>query len=168
MYTVLAGQGEKITPCPGEDSTERVKPIAPSRVKPIAPKPSIEPSRVKTPSSSLSSDQKREKKPRPRNLLFDAIAGCWHPDASPLTRTESSHVAKVAAEVAEVGGTPEQITKAWAAWPKLYPRAGPCTPQVLAKHWNELIKVNGSNGNAIDESKYRKVETPDGPVYYDR
>jgi hypothetical protein len=144
-----------------------------THVTPLKGTISIEPSveLVDAPASHPRRVRSSARKSDLRDGIYNAIIECWHPGQTwqDLTKSEQSLIGKIASELVEVGATAEQVPRAWQAWPRLYPRAGKCTPPTLAKHWNELVKVDAVAANGIDPERYEKRIRPDGTVgYYDR
>jgi hypothetical protein len=96
-----------------------------------------EQTRKRTDQKSTPTEYARPRKPRPRNLLWDAVCETFKLD--PKTRAQCTRVGKRAKEFGELGATLEEIqTRAQrhrTTWPDCE-----CSPESLLKWWDKFGK----------------------------
>lgn len=91
----------------------------------------------------------KEKKPRARNPLWDALVEVM---GAPATKSETSDFAKTVKELAEAGAKPEDIAGFKAFWDREYTGAT-CTHRCYRQHWGKyatVLKNRVSNSNVLD------------------
>ncbi len=87
------------------------------------------------------------KKPRKRNVLFDAVCDCLFEGKA--TKGNSGLIAKYAQELLELGATPEELRRRIANYKAMWPTY-PCTPHaVIMKHWPRLAKAPSDEGKPL-------------------
>lgn len=94
-------------------------------------------------------DKQEAKKPRPRNLIWDALVEVM---GAPVTSSEISDFAKTVKELNEAGAKPEDIAGFKAFWDREYTGAT-CTHRCYRQHWGKyatVLKNRVSNSNVLD------------------
>ena len=89
--------------------------------------------------------------------FFDGMVAALELDPQRMTASERGRVNAALKQIRDVGGRPEEIPRAIAAFRELYPNAD-CTPTAVAGHWSRLLSGNGKRrGRTADEIYGRLV-----------
>lgn len=94
----------------------------------------------------LGSAAPPEARPRPQDPLFDALAGACGWPLDELTRDARGRLDAAAAQLLNIGATPDQVAVRAGKFRQVYPNA-PLTPQGLTGNWAAL-----ANGHASAET----------------
>lgn len=76
---------------------------------------------------------------RKRDLLFEALVEVQGSTLDGLTKNERGKLNKARKEIADAGGTPQQVRQAAVAYPRVFPDAT-LTAMALANHWSRLVR----------------------------
>lgn len=88
--------------------------------------------------------------------VYEATAGQpWSLGAS-LTRTARAALNAAVRDLREVGATPDDVRRAAAAWPAVFPQAR-CTPHALAKHWHLLAAAREQEPPPLSDAERAEV-----------
>ncbi len=82
-----------------------------------------------------------ERKERPRDELFEAIARECGLSLDGLTKTARGGLNAARKEIADAGGIPADVGPRVRAYMARYPKLPPPSPSALAKHWPSLVPV---------------------------
>lgn len=101
--------------------------------------------------SPLAAPKRRRERDALFEALFEVATGQpYSPDAK-LPRTARSALNAAWRELRDVGATADEVRRAAAAWPQVFPGAT-CTPHGLAKHWPRLLGAEGQHSyGELDE-----------------
>lgn len=127
-------------PGPGRTPSSALKPIQGGHLRHQAHTVSLGTNQKSTPTEYAATKSRQlphPKKPRPRNVLWDAVCDTFKLD--PKTRAQCTRVGKRAKEFEELGATPAEIQireqRHRTAWPDCE-----CSPESLLKWWDKFGK----------------------------
>lgn len=166
----------KLPPCPGIDGDKHV---SPTPVEPSLPthtqrsEPSVSTQPQLTPvvvvegrvdvegdvdgdGGELAIAPRPPRKPRPPDLLWDALVAACKLESSQMTDTARGSANRARRELAAVGATPEQVRSRAEDYRRKFPTAA-LTPAALVKHWPQLTaqpqQRYNPDGTAVGEGK---------------
>ncbi len=90
-------------------------------------------------SESSSGKESAERKPKPRDPIWDCVVGVWFPgDITPLT----TRIGKLVRDFKGYNASPDEIHRRLGNYRKRWPDMT-ATPEALVKHWHEFASGNG-------------------------
>ena len=128
------GSHERIVETETETETETEKTPTRSASKRTLPSPTEADG---SPPSEEATKPKRTRRRQPRDDLFDALVAFGGTELAELTKSQQSHIAKLAGELLDVGADPDEIPARARRWAQRFPNAT-LTPAALVKHWGDL------------------------------
>jgi len=120
---------------PASEGARRAARVEKRRREEGSPAVPIAPNGALGTSGSPAAKSKNEKKPRPRDELWDAFVEIC---GEALTTSERSGRGKAVKEVREAGGRPEQLRPAAAEFRRIFPQLT-MTDLAIARHWGKLV-----------------------------
>lgn len=97
----------------------------------------------------------------PQQEIFGAVCEALGWDFNTLTKTAKGRVGKVAAELVEVGATPEQILYAPKAWARMW-GSGPDQPTLtdtaITAHWPAIVQQWERHQRAVESAERARLE----------
>jgi hypothetical protein len=127
-----------VTEPPDDPPATAEEPSPPAHARLTEPSPPEGNGTGKGTGTSRAADATR--KPRPPDLLFEAVCDACGIDRQTLTPSGRGPLNRAVKEIREVAGTPEDVPRRAAEFRRRFPEAS-LTPSALAKHWGSLASA---------------------------